>query len=130
MSAITWAQTTVLWYAKPEQYDARQLVGKIVLRVEHYAPDCPQVKRAPSNSSVMRKRGNFSNDALSRHLVGTLTTHWRALLPPHLQNIAYFAIPNNHVQAVGQSDIPTSHFSERFYSERFLFRKVVSPKCI
>ena len=44
---------------------------------------CTQLRarrNAPRNSTVGRQRGNHSNNKLSRHLVGILTSYWRLLL--------------------------------------------------
>ena len=56
-AAILWVQTFWVYICR-------------ILRSSH---------SAPHNSSVTRHRGNLSNNALNRHLVGTLTSHWRPL---------------------------------------------------
>ena len=48
--------------------------------VGHYAPEYSRARRnTPSSFGVNRQQGNHSNNRLSRHHGGTLTSHWRPL---------------------------------------------------
>ena len=76
------------------------LVGTLVLHDMHWTLHTGLCVRhnAPSNSVVAHQQGNYSNNKLSRYLVGTLTSHWwplfylEALLPvgPEFKPIHFY----------------------------------------